>query len=63
MSIEISDHFEDFIGGVWVKKRTVAITRDLWNVPKRHLTLENILMFLQQHLVLILILNVRTNDT
>ena len=26
MSIEISDHFEDFICGVWVKKRTIAMS-------------------------------------
>ena len=53
MSMEISDQFENFICGVWVEKRTVAIIRDLQNIPKRHSALENVLMFLQQHLVLI----------
>ena len=38
MSIEISDQFGDFTCGVWVKKRTVAIIRDLWNITKRHST-------------------------
>ena len=51
--MEISDQFENFICGVWVEKRTVAIIRDLQNIPKRHSALENVLMFLQQHLVLI----------
>ena len=63
MSIEISDQFGDFTCGVWVKKRTVAIIRDLWNITKRHSTLENVLMFLQQHMILFVILNMRTNDT
>ena len=27
MSIEISDDFEDFICGVWVKKRTIAMSK------------------------------------